>query len=240
VYSVDGYDIQFSAPVYIHNYIPITLSVTPNGSASSTTTVLTIAFRDADSNLTDIPGFAVSDISLSPTLTMKTLTQSSITGVYTLVVSGITSTVYTDMTIGKTGYKITSVNNIHIYYYSGSSGSSGESTKPPGISANIQIRGEASGSSSYIDVKYWLRGADGDGSNSNPVDIGITENSITLSVYDPTSASVTRRNFTHPYVGTYRVHVTPSEDCWCRVLVTYDAEHDLHWGSGDNAVHLFV
>ena len=89
-------------------------SVAANGSATETTTKLTLTFDK------DIAGLAAGDIILSPGSTgaaKGALTKAAGTGVYELAVSGITSGGQAMVTVTKSGYSFTpGSRNVTVYY----------------------------------------------------------------------------------------------------------------------------
>jgi hypothetical protein len=98
-----------------NNAIPVTFSgVNANGSASQTTTQLTLTFSAA------IAGLSASDITLNG---VAGVTKDSLSGsgpVYTLSISGFTSSGSLSVAVAKVGYTISgSPKPVTIYYYSG-------------------------------------------------------------------------------------------------------------------------
>ena len=86
--------------------------VAANGSATATTTRLTLTFDK------DITGLATADIALTPALTKGSLNRTN-TGVYELAVSGITAGGQVSVTVAKTGYTVSgNPKTVQVFYYS--------------------------------------------------------------------------------------------------------------------------
>jgi len=92
-------------------------SVTANGSATQTTTALTLTFSQA------ITGLSANDISLSGVSGVNKGTISNSGATYTMPISGFTAGGTLNVAVSKSGYTISgSPKTVTIYYYSGSSG----------------------------------------------------------------------------------------------------------------------
>jgi hypothetical protein len=117
-----GYIISGSskkAKVYYYddpNAVAVTFnSLTADGSATATTTKLTLTFDK------DITGLAVMDITLNAGSTgaqKGTLTKASGTGVYELTLTGITATGNVSVTVTKSGYTVSGSKTAQVFYYS--------------------------------------------------------------------------------------------------------------------------
>ena len=108
-----GYDIGPPQTVTIYYYIITLSSLTDNGSATQTSTELTLTFDDV------IPDLSVNDITISGVAGVtKSYLFSDLAPIYYLGISGVTSGGTLSVSVAKPGYNITgSPKTVTIYYY---------------------------------------------------------------------------------------------------------------------------
>jgi fibronectin type 3 domain-containing protein len=149
--TLTGSDMAHSTMSIDNNTDVSFTGLTADGSASSTTTQLTLTFSQS------ISGLSSSDITLSGVSGVTKGTLSGSGSVYTLPISGFTDGGTLTVSVSKSGYTITpSSKTVTIYYYSANTDQTTIPSTPAGLSVTDQSSssislswGSVSGASGY-------------------------------------------------------------------------------------------